>query len=102
MTLLQLKTSIFSGDGQSSRLADELVARLRADIPGARLIVRDLARNPVPHLSAERFQAFLAKPESRSAEQQAIVSIRTRLSKACAPIPSCSACRCTTSAFLRP
>ena len=27
----------------------------------------------MPHLTAERFQAFLAKPESRTAEQQAVV-----------------------------
>jgi len=74
MTLLQLNASIFSADGQSTRLAEEFVARVRAQSPGTRLIVRDLARHPVPHLSAERFQAFLAKTESRSAEQHAVVS----------------------------
>jgi FMN-dependent NADH-azoreductase len=35
--------------------------------------VRDLAREPVPHLDAARFGAFLAKPGERSAEQQAVV-----------------------------
>jgi len=74
MTVLQLNASIFSVDGQSSRLAAEFVARVRAQSPGTRLVVRDLAREPVPHLSAERFQAFLARPESRSAEQHAVVS----------------------------
>jgi FMN-dependent NADH-azoreductase len=33
----------------------------------------------VPHLTAERFQAFLAKPETRTPEQQAIVDYSDRL-----------------------
>jgi FMN-dependent NADH-azoreductase len=72
-TLLQLNTSLFSTGGQSSRLADQFVARWRANNPGSRVIVRDLARDPVPHLTAERFQAFAAKPGERSAAQQAAV-----------------------------
>ena len=72
-TLLQLNTSLFSTGGQSSRLADEFVAGWRASHPGSKVIVRDLARDPVPHLSAERFQAFLAKPEERTPDQRAVV-----------------------------
>lgn len=70
-TILQLNTSIFSEDGQSSRLADEFVAAHAAE--GARVIKRDLARQPVPHLTAERFGAFLAKPDARTPEQQDVV-----------------------------
>lgn len=72
-TLLQLNSSIFSGNGQSSRLADQFVAAWRERHPGAEVIGRDLARDPVPHLDAERFQAFLAKPEERTPAQQAVV-----------------------------
>jgi FMN-dependent NADH-azoreductase len=72
-TLLQINTSIFSGGGQSSQLADEFVAAWRAAEPDANVIIRDFARDPVPHLTAERFQSFLAKPGERSAEQQAVV-----------------------------
>lgn len=72
-TLLQIKSSLFSDDGQSSRLADEFVATWRATNPGGRVIVRDLARDPVPHLTAARFGAFLAKPGERTPEQQAVV-----------------------------
>jgi FMN-dependent NADH-azoreductase len=74
MTILQIKSSLFSNGGQSSLLADEFVGRRRAADPSARVIVRDLAADPVPHLSAERFQAFLAKPEARTADQQAVVA----------------------------
>jgi FMN-dependent NADH-azoreductase len=74
MTLLQLKTSIFGAAGQSSLLADAFVNSHRAAEPGTEIIVRDLARDPVPHLTAERFGAFVAKPEVRTLDQQAVVS----------------------------
>ena len=78
-TLLQLKTSIFSGDGQSSRLADSFVTQWRTANPGAEIIVRDLARDPVPHLDAQRFGAFIAKPESRTPAQRALVDYSDEL-----------------------
>jgi FMN-dependent NADH-azoreductase len=74
MNILQINSSIFSGGGQSTGLADQLVARLRAQNPGARLTVRDLSVDPVPHLDAARFSAFLAKPEERTPTQQAVVN----------------------------
>ena len=73
-TLLQINTSLFAAGGQSSRLADQFVARWVAAHPDAEVIVRDLAAAPVPHLTAERFQAFVAKPGERTAEQQAHVA----------------------------
>ncbi|HEX6138125.1 MAG TPA: NAD(P)H-dependent oxidoreductase [Casimicrobiaceae bacterium] len=74
MTLLQLNTSLFSNAGQSSRLADRFVAARKALDPDLRVVVRDLARKPIPHLTAERFQAFLAQPEARTAAQHAVVA----------------------------
>ena len=73
MTLLQINASIFSNHGQSTRLADEFVAAWRASNPSAKVIVRNLAEKTVPHLDAERFGAFLAKPGERSVDQQAVV-----------------------------
>jgi FMN-dependent NADH-azoreductase len=74
MTLLQINASIFSDAGQSSRLADEYVAAVRAADPDTGVIVRDLARDSVPHLTGERFGAFLAKPEERTAQQAEVVA----------------------------
>ena len=71
-TLLNLNSSLFSNGGQSSRLAARFIEQWRRENPEGRVIERDLARDPVPHLTAERFGAFLAKPEERTAEQQAI------------------------------
>ena len=73
MTLLQINASIFSNHGQSTRLADEFVGAWRAGNPGAKVVVRNLAEDTVPHLDAERFGAFLAKAGERSSEQQAVV-----------------------------
>jgi FMN-dependent NADH-azoreductase len=73
-TLLQINTSLFSDHGQSSALANQFVAKWRQENPQARVVVRDLAANPVPHLTAERFQSFLALPEDRNPEQAAIAA----------------------------
>jgi len=72
-TLLQLHTSLFSDAGQSSRLASRFVADWRAANPDGTVIARDLAREPVPHLTAERFQSFLAPAGERTPAQQAVV-----------------------------
>ncbi len=72
-TLLQVNSSLYSADGQSSRLADQFVSAWRAANPSGKVIVRDLARNPVLHLTAERFGAFLDRPEDRTPEQEAVV-----------------------------
>jgi FMN-dependent NADH-azoreductase len=67
--LLQIQTDLFSDSGESSRLANRFVAAWRAAHPVGRVIVRDLARDPVPHFDAERFGAFLTKPEDRTKAQ---------------------------------
>jgi FMN-dependent NADH-azoreductase len=74
-SILQLNTSIFADEGQSSRLANEFVSELGA----AEVIVRDLAREPVPHLDAERFGAFITPKEKRNERQNEIVAYSDRL-----------------------
>src|SRR5256886_11178422 len=71
--LLQIKSSIFSDGGQSSRLTERFIAAWRRPNPDGQVIVRDLALEPIPHLDAGRFGAFLAKPGERSAAQQAVI-----------------------------
>ena len=74
MKILQIQSSVFLGDGQSSRLADQFVADLAAQHPGAQVVRRDLVTDPVPHLDANRVAAFFAKPAERTADQQAVVA----------------------------
>ncbi|HEY1290651.1 MAG TPA: FMN-dependent NADH-azoreductase [Burkholderiales bacterium] len=74
MNILQIKSSILGGTSQSSRLADEFVAVLREQHPESRLVQRDLAAEPVPHLDGARAGAFFAKPEERTPEQRAVIA----------------------------
>jgi FMN-dependent NADH-azoreductase len=68
-TLLQLNTSLHSERGQSSLLASQFARKWQESNPDGRVVIRDLALTPPPHLTAERFEAFLTAPEKRTPEQ---------------------------------
>jgi FMN-dependent NADH-azoreductase len=72
--LLKIQTSLFQNDGQSSLLAGQFAERWQARNPGGRVVSRDLAAQPVPHLDLARFQAFITAPAERTAEQRELVS----------------------------
>ena len=71
--ILQINTSLYSEDGQSSKLARTFVQAWKLRHPEDHIIVRDLAKYPIPHLTAARFGAFNTLAEKRTPEQQAIV-----------------------------
>jgi FMN-dependent NADH-azoreductase len=73
-TLLQINSSLHSERGQSSLLAARFVANWRQSNPGGRVVVRDLAAVPVPHLDAERFAAFVTAPAERTPAQAALAA----------------------------
>jgi FMN-dependent NADH-azoreductase len=74
-TLLQINASINNDKSQSSQLANQFVAAFHQRRPEAKIVVRDVAAaDPVPHLTAERFGAFITKPEERSTAQRAVVA----------------------------
>lgn len=80
-TYLQLNSSLHGADSQSSRLATQFIETLARTDRGtggagtsSRVIVRDLAGQPLPHLTAERFTAFVTAPEQRTADQARIVA----------------------------
>lgn len=74
-TLLQLNTSLFADNGNSTRLANRFVAAWRAQNPGGRVIVRDLVDDPVQHLTAEHVMAFGTPADQRTPEQAARVAL---------------------------
>lgn len=78
MNILQVNSSARSwsnGQGsQSTRLANELVAELRAADPGAALTVRDLTANPHPALDEATLGALFTPAEQRTPEQDARVA----------------------------
>ncbi|HEX2789360.1 MAG TPA: NAD(P)H-dependent oxidoreductase [Steroidobacteraceae bacterium] len=73
-TLLQINASIHADHGQSSRLATQFVQAFSRSHPDSQVVLRDLAGDTVPHLSAERFAAFLTQPGQRSAAQSDVVA----------------------------
>ncbi|TJY59305.1 FMN-dependent NADH-azoreductase [Sinimarinibacterium sp. CAU 1509] len=70
-TLLQINTSLFAEGGTSSKLANQFVDAWRQQHADGQVVVRDLGSEPLPHLSAERFRAFLTPSEERTEAQQA-------------------------------
>jgi FMN-dependent NADH-azoreductase len=79
-TLLQINASLNNGNGQSSQLASQFVTAFQQSHPGTKIVKRDVAASdPVPHLSGERFGAFIAKPDERTATQHAVVAYSDNL-----------------------
>jgi FMN-dependent NADH-azoreductase len=78
-TLLQIKSSLFPDGGQSGRMADSYVAAWAQAHPGGRVIRRDVAAEPIPHLDAPRFSAFVTAPEARDDAQRAVVAFSDAL-----------------------
>ena len=79
-TLLQINASLHTGNGHSSKLADQFVAAFQRSRPGTKILKRDVASaDSVPHLNSERFGAFIAKPEERSVTQHAVVAYSDNL-----------------------
>jgi FMN-dependent NADH-azoreductase len=91
-TILQINSSLYGEDAQSSRLASEFVQAIVAandpgspsvpggePVPGASVIVRDLAQEPVPHLTAERFKAFTTPVAEQTPTQEQAVAESDRL-----------------------
>jgi len=78
MNILQINSSPrawANGQGsQSTRLANELVEKMRAANPGATLTLRDLSANPHPSLDEATLGALFTPEQARSAEQHARVA----------------------------
>ncbi len=76
-TILQINASLFGENGQSSRLAGDFVKAMTS-LPhigaGSTVIVRDLVQQPLPHLTAERFQAFATPAAERTPEQARVAA----------------------------
>ncbi len=71
--LLQINSSLFGDNGNSTTLANEFVQRWQAQNPTGDVVVRDFSKEEVPHLDAARVQALFSPVESRTADQQAVV-----------------------------
>ncbi|MDT8408186.1 MAG: NAD(P)H-dependent oxidoreductase [Wenzhouxiangellaceae bacterium] len=77
--ILQINSSLFGADGQSTKLADALVGRYRREKPETTVTVRDLTAEPVPHLDAVTFTAFATPAPDRSAAQRDALALSDQL-----------------------
>lgn len=78
-TLLLIHTSLRGPESLSSSLASDYLAQWQASNPGGQVSYRDLASEPVPHLTAERFAAFTTAADQRNDEQLAIAAFSDQL-----------------------
>lgn len=72
--ILVISASIFGQQGQSSQLVEKTVANLLVQHPEAVITRRDLAADPVPHLTGERFAALLSGESDRTEDQQSVLA----------------------------
>src|SRR5690349_21895929 len=75
MKILQVNSSARREGSQSTRLANEIVRRLRDANPDATVTVRDLTTNPHPVLDEVALGALFTPATQRSTEQQARVGL---------------------------
>lgn len=72
--LLYLRGSLFGDNGNSSQLASAFIQRWQSAHPDGTVTLRDLTRQPLPHLDAERVSAFFTPAADRNAAQQAVIA----------------------------
>lgn len=77
--LLQINSSLFGENGNSSQLTKEFVTRWQAQNPTGEIITHDFSREQIPHLDANRVQALFSPAETRTAEQQAVIDYSDQL-----------------------
>lgn len=79
-TLLHIDSSVFPGEASSSRSVTAAFRKTwEEQHPEGTVIYRDLAANPVPHLTAAAWSAGYAAPSERTPEQSAAFAARVKL-----------------------
>ncbi|GAC1579247.1 MAG: NAD(P)H-dependent oxidoreductase [Sphingomicrobium sp.] len=76
MNILHIDSSILAGNSVSRKLSADVVEKLAAASPGARIVARDLGANPVPHLSG----ATIMAAQSETGEHEPAVAADLALS----------------------
>lgn len=71
-TLLVIKASIFGEQGNSSQLVEKYQARWQEKHPNGMVVIRDLAKDPIPHLDANIVMAWMTPEADRTQEQETL------------------------------
>lgn len=80
-TVLSINSSILGDSSQSRQLSKHLLERIKKTNPGVKIVERDLANDPLPHLNGEQFSAFITPPEQRTDAQKTLASQSDELVK---------------------
>jgi FMN-dependent NADH-azoreductase len=79
-TLLHIDSSVFPGEASSSRsVADAFRKAWEEQHPEGAVIYRDVAANPVPHITADAHTAGFAAPSERTPGQSDAFAARVKL-----------------------
>ncbi|MET9295033.1 NAD(P)H-dependent oxidoreductase [Streptomyces sp. NPDC003077] len=79
-TLLHIDSSVFPGEASASRAVTAAFrAHWQEQHPEGTVVYRDLAAQPVPHITADAHTAGLTDPASHTPEQAAAFAERVRL-----------------------
>ncbi len=78
-TILYLNSSIRNTGSVSRQLSGEFIEKLKSAHPGAKVIERDLATRPIPHLDEAMMGAFFTPETQRTPEQTKIVGLSDEL-----------------------
>ena len=79
-TLLHIDSSVFPGEASASRsVTDAFRKTWEEQHPEGTVIYRDLAVDPVPHITADAHTAGFADPSERTPEQSAAFAARVKL-----------------------
>jgi FMN-dependent NADH-azoreductase len=78
-TVLHINSSVRNSGSLSRQLGAEFIAKWKAANPADTIVERDLATNPVPHLTEQMMGAFFTPAEQRNAEQAHTIKISDTL-----------------------
>ncbi|QGZ41666.1 FMN-dependent NADH-azoreductase [Pseudoduganella flava] len=73
--VLYINSSVRSSGSLSRQLSAEFIGKWQANHPTDTIVERDLAANPVPHLTEEMLGAFFTAPDQRTAAQAQTVKL---------------------------
>ena len=77
--VLHINSSVRNSGSLSRQLSGEFIAKWQAAQPADVIVERDLAANPVPHLSEEMMGAFFTPAEQRSPQAVELVKVSDQL-----------------------
>lgn len=78
-TLLHLDSSLNGEKSHSRAVTAAFRQAWEAEHPGGTVVYRDLAADPLPHMTAPAYYAAMVAPAERTPEQAAAVALRERL-----------------------